>query len=235
MNRNLFSYSEGRSRFLPALLCLGLYMGTIGTVMADEPGPGMVYPPKRGVVAPAAPVVAREEPVQTAPEIIDSDCDWGFRLAAGVPVWFFDEESELPGAGLYADLFNNGRRVNFRIGVEGRHMYLGQEEAESASEFPGKTPRITYMRIPLSAEYIVALDGDGTQLFLGGGPDIVHTANDIESTEVGAHLSARVLHNFDENWGIALEGGYMWGSADMPGDDVNLDGAYVTPTLNYTF
>ena len=204
---------------------------------ADAPGPGLVYPPQRKKVV-VAPEQAQPKPppaVEPAPLVMEPDCDWGFRLAAGVPVWFFEDEGNLPGAGAYADFFNNGRQVNLRVGVEGRHMYLGQEAAALEGETSQKTARVTFLRIPFSVEYIAPIEGDTTQLFLGGGPDIVHTANDIESTEVGAHLSARLLHNFYENWGVAVEGGYMWAKADLPGKDANLGGAYITPTLNYTF
>lgn len=224
-----------RSVFLGLLLCSGI----MELALADEPGPGMVYPKKAAprhveeVVVP--PPVAREEPKPAPAVITEVPCDWGVRLAAGVPVWFFDKESNLPGAGGYVDFFSNEAQINFRIGVEGRHMYLTQEAAESAAEFTDKVTRITYIRIPFSVEYIVPIDHNVTQLFLGGGPDLIHTANDIESTDVGGHLSARLLHNLDENWGVAVEGGYMWGDARRPGKNVNLDGFYVTPTLNYTF
>ena len=236
MNLNVFKSSFGKKLLCPGLLCMGVLLGATSLALADEPGPGVVYPPQKRAVRPLpppAPEAARQE--HNAAAVMEPDCDWGYRVAGGVPYWMFDKENNQSGAGVYADAFNNGRRINLRAGIEGRHMYLGQDPARSAQEFEGKTTRITYMRIPLSVEYIVPLDEDRTQFFFGGGPDIVHTANDIESTTVGAHLSARLLYNFDPNWGVAIEGGYMWGNAKRTGKDVNLDGAYVTPTLNYTF
>ncbi len=209
---------------------------------ADEPGPGLVYPRRKSpppvAVAPAeiprpAVVPPRAQRVDTIHE--ETECEWGMRIAGGVPVWFFDKEGNTSGAGAYLDVFNTQQRLNFRVGVEGRHMYLGQDAAQSAAEFTDKTPRITYIRIPFSVEYIIPTGLEATDLFIGGGPDIVHTANDISSTSVGGHLSARINYAFYGNWGVALEGGYMWGDANRPGKDVNLDGAYITPTLNYTF
>ncbi len=217
------------------LASAAVFFGQLSVAMADEPGPGAVYPHKKMAPRPVAEAPKMEQAPVRAAEPMEEGCEWGVRVAGGVPVWFFDDESNLPGAGAYVDVFNNDRRINLRLGVEGRHMYLSQDAAASAAEWSDKTTRITYMRIPLSVEYIVPLQMEGTQLFLGGGPDLVHTANDIESTEVGGHLSARMLYDFYENWGVAVEGGYMWGNAHRSGKDVNLDGAYITPTLNYTF
>jgi len=248
-------YVENKMRLFPlsrnlagvALPLLSVMMASLPIALncaADAPGPGMVYPKtQRRVVQRPAPVVSEPmvapvaEPRAVRESMVtqeEEEC-WGVRLAAGVPVWFFDKESNLPGAGAYVDFYSNAQHINLRVGVEGRHMFLGQDEAASASEFEGKTPRITYIRIPFSVEYILATDMKNTQLFIGGGPDIVRTANDITSTSVGGHLSARLLYTFYENWGVAVEGGYMWGEARRSGKDVNLDGAYVTPTLNYTF
>lgn len=209
---------------------------------ADEPGPGMTYPPKRRHAA------VNPAPVVTSPAVLEererapmammedqTECDWHVRVAGGLPIWFFDEESNLAGPGAYVDIFNEKMRINLRLGVEGRHMFLGQDAAQGASEFSGKATKITYLRIPFSVEYIVPAAIAGGDLFLGGGPDIVHTANDIESTAVGGHLSARVNYALYGAWSVAFEGGYMWGNADRPGENVSLDGAYVTPSVNYTF
>lgn len=230
-----FKNACGKVVTIAVLLVSAVILSSVSPVWADAPGPGIVYRHEKKAAPRPTPVTVQPESPPVAPVALEEGCDWGVRIAGGVPVWFFQDESTLPGAGAYLDVFNNGRRVNLRVGVEGRHMYLGQNEAAFAAEFVDKTPRITFLRIPFSVEYIVPLDEDATQLFLGGGPDIIHTANDIESTEVGGHLSARLLYNFTHNWGVAVEGGYMWAEASDSGHDVNLDGAYVTPTLNYTF
>lgn len=231
------------------LLVAGLVLSAAVAPMvsrADEPGPGLVYPKqarKRAALVVAPPVAeTKSEPhasleretrhVETKNEM---ECDWGVRLAGGLPIWFFEKEGNIPGAGAYIDTFNTNENINLRVGVEGREMFLGQDVAQSAAEFPGKGTKITYLRIPFSAEYILPTGMESTDLFLGGGPDIVHTANDIGSTTVGGHLSARLNYAFYDGWGVALEAGYMWGEANRPGKDVNLDGAYITPTINYTF
>src|SRR5262249_4026960 len=124
--------------------------------------------------------------------------------------------------------------VNFRVGVEGRHLFLGQEPAKFAMQNPDDTTRVTYIRIPFSIEYMRPVAEDVTW-YIGGGPDIIHTANDIEDTNVGMHLSTRLHYGFNEHWGAAIEAGYMWGDVDGDSADVEFDNAFITPTLTYTF
>jgi len=113
-------------------------------------------------------------------------------------------------------------------------MYLGQDAADYGREWPTKTTRVTFLRIPIGFEYIQPL-ANGTNLYVGGGPDILHTANDITETNVGMHVATRIHHAFDERFGAALEVGYMWGYLNNPGKDVNLSNAYVTPSVTYDF
>jgi hypothetical protein len=162
------------------------------------------------------------------------DCQWKFRLNPGMTAWFFDEEKQLVGPSLSMDIWRTDYPLNFHIGAEGRHMYLGQEEAQFAEEFDGKTPRITFLRIPMALEYMVTAAED-TTWFVGAGPDIIHTANDIGETAVGMHIGTRLHYAFNETWGASLEAGYMWGEIDGDGDNVVLDNTYVTPAISYTF
>lgn len=203
--------------------------------------PDEVPAPKHRVVQPApTPYQApREVPVErreVPPAVRDYEepCEWKFRTSLGVPVWFFDEEDTLPGAGAYFDTWRTDTPLSFRVGVEGRHMYLGQEAADFAREWPDKTTKITYLRIPFALEYMHPL-AENTTGFIGVGPDIIHTANDLSETSVGLHVSARLHYAFDEHWGTSLEGGYVWAEVDGEGEDVELDNAYITPALSYTF
>lgn len=208
-----------------------------GTVVLAD---GMPEEPRKRSVqrqVPPPPPEVREAPAphrvsQTA--TTEENCEWKARLSPGLSVWFFDEEDTLPGPAAFLDVWRTDMPVNFRVGVEGRHMYLDQESAQFAREWEDKTPRVTYIRIPFAVEYIQPIDKAST-LYLGGGPDIVHTANDISDTNVGMHLGARLHYAFNDHWGLAVEGGYMWGDVDGPGEDVEFDGAYVTPQLAYTF
>ena len=202
--------------------------------------------PKRKPARVAAPVAApvdMQEPV-AAPmvvrttEVVEEDCGCtnNMRLSGGVPVYFFNQESaNRPAAGLALDFWCDELPINFRVGVEGRHMYVGQSSADYAREFADKTARITFIRIPFAAEYMMELD-ESTTGYIGGGPDIITTANDFSETGVGMHLGARVHYAFTKEFGVSLEAGYMWGSVDgQGGRDVRFDGAYVTPMLAYTF
>ena len=78
---------------------------------------------------------------------------------------------------------------------------------------------------------------EDTNIFLGGGPDLIATANDISEFSVGLHLSARVAHDITERVGVALEAGYMWGEIDSEngGGDIDLDGTFITPSVYYRF
>lgn len=165
---------------------------------------------------------------------LDGDCEWKFRLSPGVTTWFFDEESELLGPFLGLDIWRSDYPINFHVGVEGRHMYLGQEEAVFAQEYDDKTTQITFIRIPIAVEYIQPISQTVT-LYVGAGPDIIRTANDISETAVGMHVGSRLHFAFNDSWGASVEAGYMWGEVDGQGDDVVLDNTYITPALTYTF
>jgi hypothetical protein len=156
------------------------------------------------------------------------------RLSAGVPVWMFQDEDNTAAPGVYFDYWCADTPLNFRLGVEGRHLDLGQEEAQSLQHEVGEEPTITYIRIPLAVEYYTEL-GEGWTGYIGGGPDFLSAVNDMSDTGVGGHLGARLSYAFNENWGVAVEGGYMWAEFSEDDVDVNLDGAYVTPTIHYTF
>lgn len=193
-----------------------------------------VAAPVREMVPPPPSKPSTASPVASK-VIIDEDCDWGSRIAIGSPVWFFQEEDTEVGGGIYGDLYPCNYPVNFRIGAEISHIGADQSNALDSAEFPGKPVRLTFIRIPLAVEYVAPLSGK-TKFFIGGGPDIIRTANDVSDTSVGLHLSARVLHNFNEHIGLALEAGYMWGEVnDDGGGDIDLDNTFVIPTLSYTF
>ena len=188
-------------------------------------------------VAPVAPVAAPVVKAVPQPVHVEQECGCTdhYRLSGGLPIAFFAKESDLPMPGAALEFWCDELPINFRIGVEGRHMFLGQDNAEFAREAPDKTTRVTYIRIPLSAEYMAPLDED-TTLYVGGGPDIVVTANDISETGAGMHLSSRVHYAFTEELGVSLEAGYMWAGVDgQGGHNIRLDSAFVSPMLTYTF
>jgi hypothetical protein len=174
-------------------------------------------------------------PQEEVPQQIADDCSGAtFGLSAGVPTWFFDREKSQTGAGAWADFRPKCTPLNIRLGVEGRHMDAYQPGARAAAEFPGATPELTFIRIPLSVEYAHDL-GEGAHWFAGLGPDIINVANDIGDTSVGFHLSTRFQYDIAQNFNVGVEAGYLWASVSGPGDDVELDTAFVTPSLGVTF
>lgn len=194
-------------------------------------------PVKKSAPKPAAPVAAAPaaEP-EAKPIVMDDseDCEWKTRFSPGVTVWFFDEEDTSVGPNLSFEAWRTDIPLTYRVGFEIRHLDLDQDAALGSAEWPGKQTKITYVRVPFSLEYRHEM-GD-TTLFAGGGPDIVNAANDVSDTAVGAHLGLRLHHAFNQNWGVSVEGGYMWGELEgRDGQDIVLDGAYVNPSLAYTF
>ncbi|MCB0311035.1 MAG: hypothetical protein KDD42_07360, partial [Bdellovibrionales bacterium] len=94
-------------------------------------------------------IPAREERA-TVTEGVDSSWrrgGWQSRLSLGVTEAFFDEEDAETLPAIHYDVWKEGSMVNFRVGFEGsNHLPLHQENAQSAAEFPGKVPQVTYMR-----------------------------------------------------------------------------------------
>lgn len=175
------------------------------------------------------------EPEPVAMDRAASDCGWGTRASLGVPVWFFEDEDTEVGAGGYLDFYPCDMPLNLRVGIEGVHMNLDQPNAASIAEAPGKSPEISFYRIPFAVEYVMPLM-EATDLYLGLGPDLIRVANDTSDWSVGMHLSARLAYDLGNNFGLGLEGGYMWGEVDNnTGDDIKLDNAFVIPTLSYSF
>jgi opacity protein-like surface antigen len=175
------------------------------------------------------------EPQQVSKlETVKESCGWGARLSGGAPVWVFQDQDTEVGGGLYLDVFPCETPINFRIGGEITHMDLTEDSAQAYAEFPGKTPRITYVRIPISVEYMLPV-AEETTLYLGGGPDLIRTANDVSDFTVGGHLGGRLMYEFENNLSLSVDGGYMWATVDDGRGDVNLDGAYIVPTIGYRF
>lgn len=225
------------------LLSLSVFLsGSPLPALADGCLPGdECYEKPAPVAAPArkSPVTAQPEATrqQTAPApLAEEPCGWGNRFSAGVPVWMFDEEASDAGGGVYFDLYHCCLPLNLRVGAEVTHMDANQESALSAAEWnDGRDANLTFVRIPFAIEYVYSFN-DSTRVFLGGGPDIIHTANDITETSVGAHLSARFMRDLTERFGIAVEAGYAWARVDTEeAGDVVLDNAFIVPSLVYTF
>lgn len=236
MSKGIFrTLIQGAPLIIGAFACIQLFSVCAAADGMDEPV-RRAKPVVRAEPRYEAPI-AEAKPVQAPARIVEpaiEPCDWRWRLSPGGTVWFFKDENNLFGPALYADVWRTDIPLNYRMGVEGRHMYLGQEAADFAREAPDKTTRVTFIRIPFAVEYMHRVN-QTTTWFLGGGPDILHTANDLEDTSVGGHLGSRLHYAFNDRWGMAIEGGYMWGRVDGLNEDVKLDNAYVTPTLSYTF
>lgn len=197
--------------------------GLFSTVHADQP--------PREEFRERIPIQEPREPMR---EPVREEGNWNHRLSAGVAVWFFDHEDTEAGPAGFYDVWHDDMPLNFRVGIEGRHLYLSQRNAQSIAEAPGKTPDITFLRIPISVEYALPLQERFT-MFFGIGPDIIRVANDTSDWDVGMHLSTRLHYDITEHWGVAVEGGYFWADVDAPGPDIELDSAYVTPMIAYTF
>ncbi len=176
--------------------------------------------------------VPMEEAMPAKP--LPESCGWNTRLSAGTPVWFFDEEDNEVAPGIYLDAWDCNVPLNYRVGVEFRHLDLEQENAAGLGETPGADPEVTFVKIPFAVEYYQELSDDLTW-FIGLGPDILNLANDISDTSVGMHISTRVHYAFNEHWGASLDWGYMWGDLDGDNGDIEMDHWFLTPAIAYTF
>jgi hypothetical protein len=207
-------------RYLISSLVLSL--AVVSTAVADRPAPEQFR--ER---------IPMEEPMPVATAV--ERCGWGTRLSTGLPVHFFKDESTEAMPGLYLDVFPCETPINLRVGMEGIHMSLKQDGADYYAEWFDKNTKISYYRIPLSFEYAANV-ADNTTFYLGGGPDLIRTANDLSDFTVGGHLSGRLGYEFTNRVSLAVEAGYQWGRVEADGGPkMNLDGAYVTPTVGYRF
>ncbi|GEM_PF-2642677 len=168
---------------------------------------------------------------QTAAQTMDSG--WKYRLSPGVTLWYFDDEDTETGGALYFDAWDPEYSLNYRVGVEVGHISVDQTGASAFAE-QGDRAHLTFVRIPFALEYYQMM-GNNFTWYVGGGPDILHTANDLEDTSVGAHAGLRLHYALNDRWGLSVEGGYMWAKMDAPAEDLDLSGAYLTPLLTYTF
>lgn len=177
----------------------------------------------------------KQQPLPEPVAKVEECCGWDFRLSAGVPVYFFKDEDTTATGGMYLDAFPCSVPINLRVGGEVRHMQLEQDGSEDYAEWPGKSTHITYVRVPFAVEYVQPLFKQ-TNLYLGGGPDIISTANDLTDTTVGGHLGGRLQYEWENHISLAVESGYMWGRVSESGESkMNLDGAYIIPTIGYRF
>ncbi|MCB0321002.1 MAG: porin family protein [Bdellovibrionales bacterium] len=191
---------------------------------------------KAPVVEPAPVAPAMEAPsVEPIAAPAETCSGWGNRVSVGAPIWFFQDEGDEVGGGVYFDLYPCCYPVNLRVGAEVNHMNADQASALTAAEWNGRPANLTFVRVPFAVEYDLEL-GDRAHLFVGGGPDIINTANDVSDTSVGLHLSARALYEFTNHLGLSVEAGYMWGEVETnEGGDLSLDNTFIIPSLSYTF
>ncbi len=189
------------------------------------------------IFADAVPAQEFEEkiPVEEVEPVVQKTCGTEFRLSAGAPIFFFDEEDDQIAGGAYLDVFHCDYPVNFRVGAEVLHMDLEQDSAAPFAEFPGKTVEASFVRVPLSVEYYREFS-QGWYIATGPGLSIINTANDHSETGVGFHLNFRLGYEWSENWGVALNAGYLWAELDGDGaGDVVYDSAFLVPALSYRF
>lgn len=201
-------------------------------VLAGGEDPDYPFPDKKKA-APAAKGQRSAAPVKNTPL---KTCGWKTNLGVGVSIWSFDSEDTETAPAAQLGFSHCQSPLTFSVGYQGgNHVNLDQASAQSIAEFPGKQPQVTLIRIPLGIEYEVELN-EKASLFLGGGPDIIRTANDKSDTSIGGHLGVRLGYALADSWSLSVEAGYLWADVDSNGTgDIELDTAYITPLLTYVF
>ena len=172
-----------------------------------------------------------EEVPEAASEASSDDSGLNLAIAAGVNVLYFDCEDAAVAPGIFVDYQpDEDLPINIRFGVEGTQVDDAEQFQFRVNTALSQTsPDFDFIRIPLSIEHVTEL-GDHTNLFIGGGPDliIVDGDNNIDDTIVGLHLGARVQQDITEDFAVSLGAGYLFAEADAGDDDeeFDLDGAY---------
>ena len=154
-------------------------------------------------------------------------------LSAGVNVLYFDCEDTSVAPGIFADYRPSADLpVNIRLGVEGTEIDAAEQfDFRGGSSFAlgseDSNPDFTFIRIPLSVEYVKDVSED-TKVFVGGGPDLISISGDESDTLVGLHLGARVQKDITDNIGVSLGAGYLFAEGDVgdADEDLDIDSAY---------
>ena len=207
----------------------------------DYQRPARVAPPvvDTEVIPPAAP--SYEAPVvskRNAHKMEEkSTGKMYFGIGPSINTLFFDCEDTAVAPGIYADIGRTDFPINFRVGVEGTTFDMKQHEFTAGTELGGM-PNTNFIRIPASLELKVPVT-EKTNLFAGGGADLIHVDSSSNETYVGYHAEGRVVRSITENLGLSLNGGYLFADdADIKGpgasadESVRFDSAYVGVQIN---
>ena len=193
----------------------------------------IIQRPQRIIETPT-PVPPLEEPVSLDVE----PSDFGLGIAGGLNVLFLTCEDTAVAPSIMLDYQpSKDLPLNIRAGAE-----LGSIDGEQffftpESQFFQDNLDLTVVRIPVSLEYVTPI-GEGTKFFIGGGPDLMvvsgdadNSGVDVDDTDVGLHLSARVQQQITDGIALSLEGGYLWAELDAEGEDLDLDSAFTAVHL----
>jgi Outer membrane protein beta-barrel domain len=188
---------------------------------------------KAAMEAPLAPTPtpAAPAPVVT-PEPVKADSKMSVGL--GVNVLFFDCEDPTVAPGIRVNYGIADMPLNLQVGFEGANIDSVQYKFARPHPFGGKNPDITFLRLPVSLEYVIDV-AENTGFYLGGGPDLFHIDGEGTDTDVGGHLGARVQHNITDTLGLSVETGYLWAEAKQRSVKTDLDSAYVGTHVMYNF
>jgi len=184
---------------------------------------------ERAPVEVPTPVPPLEEPVALDVE----SGDFGLGIAGGVNVLFLNCEDTAVAPSIMVDYQPDSELpLNIRTGVE-----LGSIDGEQffftpESQFFQDKVDLSVVRIPVSLEYVKPVS-EQTKLFFGGGPSLLvvtgdadNSGIDVDDTDVGWHLAARVQQQVTDWIAVSLEGGYMFAELDAEGEDLDLDSAF---------
>ncbi len=232
------------SKYFAVSLLSGVFLLPTGAVYADGCAPGQPCwddapkvqkrVPVRRENIPAPAPVRKKSPIEVAPTPMAKESGpLNLGIAGGVNLLYLNCEDTTVLPSLMVDYQPDADLpINLRLGVEGGKLDAEQGYYTPSSQFFMDKIDTTLIRVPLSVEYIHPV-GEETKVFMGGGPSLLMIDGDadnsgieVDDTDVGLHLGARVQQAISDNIAVSLEGGYMFAEMDAAGDDFDLNGAF---------
>ena len=190
-------------------------------------------PIQRRVVEPEVQQEIIEEVIEEPVVVETSGGDLNLGISGGVNVFYFNCEDTMVAPSLMVDYQpDSSLPINLRLGVEGGSLDAEQYYHTPESQFFQDKLDLSFIRVPLSIEYILKSSED-TKAFIGGGPSLLMIDGDsdvggvdVDDTDVGLHLAVRVQQAVSDNIAVSLEGGYLFSEMEADNSDFDAEGAY---------
>lgn len=197
-----------------------------------RPRERVVQPPVREVVPPPPPVrMEKKAPVAPMEEKTSSGIQFG--ISPGINVLHMDCEEAQIAPAIYFDVRQKNSPLNLRVGVEGAAFDAEQYKFNNPqTEFGTSEPDVDLIRVPVMLEYGVPV-GEDLTAFVGAGPALEIIDGDRSDTTVSLQVGSRLEYSVNDDIGVSVNAGYIWGEGDYGNEDIDLDGAYTGANVTW--